>query len=93
MADPEGNAVTYTASGQPGWLTFTPASRTFSGTPLEADTPDSHTIEVTATDDGTPEASSSATFTLTVVEVNDPPPAPALADQTATEDHGVQLHL
>ena len=66
--------MTYTASGQPDWLTFTPATRTFSGTPLEADTPNTHTIEVTASD-GT--LSASASFTLTVVAVND---APGFAD-------------
>ena len=44
-----------------------------SGTPLEADTPASHTIRITATDDGSPSKSASATFSLTVTEVNDAP--------------------
>ena len=86
--DPDENAVTYVASldddgALPRWLSFNAASRTLSGTPLETDTPASHTIRVTATDDASPPLSSSATFTLTVAEVNDAPSAPALADQSA----------
>ncbi|MDE2861131.1 MAG: Ig-like domain-containing protein, partial [Chloroflexota bacterium] len=86
--DPDENTVTYTAAlddggSLPGWLSFNATSRTLSGTPLEADTPASHTIRVTATDDANPPLSSSATFTLTVAEVNDAPSAPVLADQAA----------
>ena len=34
--DANGDALTYTSSGLPAWLTFTPATRTFSGTPSDA---------------------------------------------------------
>ena len=76
--DPDEDTVTYAAAlgdgGMlPGWLGFDATNRTLSGTPLEADTPASHTIRITATDDATPPLSSSATFTLTVNEVNDAP--------------------
>ena len=76
--DPEDDTVTYAAALEgggtlPGWLSFDATSRTLSGTPLESDTPASHTIRITATDDATPSLSSSATFTLTVAEVNDAP--------------------
>ena len=86
--DPEDDTVTYAAAlggggTLPGWLSFNAASRTLSGTPLEADTPAEHTIRVTATDDGSPPLSTSATFTLTVTEVNDAPSTPALTDQAA----------
>ena len=47
----------------PEWLTFTPATRTFSGTPPAAGT---LRIEVTATDDGVPALSAAASFPLTV---------------------------
>ena len=88
VSDPENDGITYEAthandSDLPGWLSFDAATRTLSGTPLESDTPDTFTIRVTATDDGEPQESASATFTLTVEEVNDPPTAPVLSDQTA----------
>ena len=86
--DPEDGTVTYAAAlvdggTLPGWLSFNATSRKLSGTPLESDTPASHTIRITATDDGSPSKSSSATFTLTVVEVNDAPSTPSLTDQDA----------
>ncbi len=85
VVDPDGDMVAYLASSGdmdslPFWLNFDAASRTFSGTPLEADTPASHTIRVTARDAS---LSSSATFTLNVLEVNDPPSALSLTDQFA----------
>ena len=89
FSEPDGDTVTYSAAldggdALPAWLSFAAATRTFSGTPLEADTPDTHTIRITATDDGSPPGSASATFKLTVAEVNDPPGKPSLTDQTAT---------
>ena len=88
VSDPEGDGITYEAtlaggSALPGWLNFDATTRTFSGMPLEPDTPDTLAIRVTATDNGEPPESASATFTLTVEEVNDPPKAPSLSDQTA----------
>ena len=94
VTDPEGDGITYAAALNddgtlPAWLSFTPSSLTFSGTPLEPDTPNSLTIRVTATDDGEPSQSTSATFALTVEEVNDPPVTPSLSDQVATEDEAL----
>ena len=89
FTDPEGDTLTYTATlsngtALPTWLSFDAATRTFTGTPQEADTPASLTIRLTATDDGTPPASSSATFTLSVPETNNQPPPPQVSSQTAT---------
>jgi len=75
-ADPDGDALTYSATGIPGWLTFTPSSRTFSGTPGNGDTGTAD-IAVTATDDGTPGLSATATFTLTITEFNASNQAPS----------------
>ena len=86
VADPDGETVSYTATGLPEWLSFDAASRTFSGTPLEPHTPSTHTVRVTATDNGSPPASSSATLRLTVPEVNDPPSTPVLSDRAAAVD-------
>ena len=90
FTDLDENALVYVAAlddggSLPVWLSFSPTTRTFSGTPLEGDTPASHTIRVTATDDGEPPMSASATFTLTVAAVNDAPSTPSVTDQTARE--------
>lgn len=87
VTDPDGHRTTYLATladgtPLPAWLDFDAASRTFSGTPEDADT-GSLTISVTATDDGTPPASSQVSFTLTVDDVNQAPAAPSLEDQRA----------
>ena len=62
--DPDGDSVVHRVGGIPPWLTFDPATRTFSGTPGEgAATGD---IRVTATDSGTPPLSATAAFGLAV---------------------------
>ena len=95
FTDPEGDTLTYAAtlddnSAFPAWITFNSTTRTFSGTPLEPDTPATLTIRVTATDDREPPESGSATFTLKVVEVND---APVTVDDTATVDEGGDVSI
>ncbi len=87
FTDPDGDTLTYTADQSnddslPSWLGFNTGTRALSGTPEEANTPATLTIRVTASD-GT--LSSSATFTLTVEEVNDAPTAPSIPAQTANE--------
>ena len=75
-ADPDGDAVTYSATGLPDWLTFTASSRTFSGNPADGDARATE-IVVTATDDGTPVLSATARFILTVIAFNANNRAPA----------------
>ncbi len=74
--DPDGDTVTYSATGLPGWLTFAASSRTFSGDPGDGDAGAAE-IKVTATDDGTPVRSATASFTLTVTAFNADNRAPA----------------
>ena len=74
--DPDGDAVTYSATGLPGWLTFTASSRTFTGSPADGDTGTTD-IVVTATDDGTPMLAATATFTLTVTGFSESNRAPS----------------
>ncbi len=57
------DTLTYSTNSLPGWLNFTPGTRTFSGTPSAGDA-GSSTISVTAADD--PGATASSTFSLTV---------------------------
>jgi Ca2+-binding RTX toxin-like protein len=84
-----GDTLTYCArqgngDALPQWLRFDAITRTFSGTPLNEDV-GSLNLQITATDAaGT---SASATFTLTVANVNDAPDlVDALGKQEATED-------
>ncbi|MEC4890327.1 MAG: calcium-binding protein [Nitrospira sp.] len=83
-----GDTLTYNASladgtALPTWLTFDPATRTFSGTPDDAQV-GSLALTVTAIDTGN--LSASDTFTLTVQNVNEAPTVAApLADQQVTQ--------
>jgi uncharacterized repeat protein (TIGR02059 family) len=84
-----GDGLTYTATLAngallPAWLSFDPATRTFSGMPANGDV-GMLTVRVTATDRA--DAAVSDTFAITVGNVNDPPVVVhPLADQTAMED-------
>ena len=94
FTDPEGGTITYTAtlsddSALPGWLSFNASTRELSGTPLEADTPASLTIKVSATDDGSPSASDQVTFTLTVV--GEEAPTTLLDRYDGDKDRWIQL--
>jgi Ca2+-binding RTX toxin-like protein len=76
FSDPDaGDALTYAASlgdgsAFPGWLSFDAATRTFSGTPLQADV-GTINVKVIAADTGG--LSADDTFELTVANVNDAP--------------------
>ena len=87
-ADP-GTTLTYSATlstgaALPAWLTFTAASRTFSGTPLNANVGPID-VNVRATDNTG--LSATDTFRITVANTNDAPVvAAAIPDVAATED-------
>jgi hypothetical protein len=85
FTDADGDVLTYSATldggaALPGWLTFDPVSRTFSGTPGPGDT-GVYNIRVTATDGKG--GSAADVFALTVT--SNPPPvvANAIPDQNA----------
>lgn len=86
FSDPDGDAMTLSAtlmdgSALPPWLSFNAATRTFSGTPGNADV-GALSLRVTATDAANTTASQ--TWTLNIANVNDPPQSGApLADQGA----------
>ncbi|MEH1860368.1 MAG: putative Ig domain-containing protein [Nostoc sp.] len=91
-----GDILTYTATLEngdslPSWLSFNAATKTFSGTPLNANV-GSLNIKVTATD--TYLAKVSDVFVLTVQNVNDAPEVfQAIADKEATEDTGFNFTI
>ncbi|ACT05282.1 Ig family protein [Dickeya chrysanthemi Ech1591] len=92
FTDPDtGDTLTLSAtqsdgSALPGWLSFNPSTRTFSGTPGNGDV-GNLTIRVTATDGSN--ASVSTTFGLNVTNVNDAPVVSgSLAAQTVAQNGG-----
>ncbi|KGA42575.1 hypothetical protein KU75_04940 [Pectobacterium odoriferum] len=94
FTDPDGDTLTLSATladgtALPAWLSFNPATGTFSGTPANGDV-GSLTIKVTATDGSN--ASVSTTFGLTVTNVNDAPvvatPIPA---QSVAQDGSLNV--
>lgn len=86
--DPDGPQDTITfslGSGAPAGTSINPTSGQFTWTPGEAQGPGLYSITVIATDSGSPQRSSSRTFSISVAEVNSPPALGAIAPQTATE--------
>ncbi len=84
------NGLTFSLSGAPPGATITPGGL-FSWTPAEADGPGDFPVTIIVTDDGVPALDDSETFTITVIEINDPPvliPGGDVPDQTMNEDDG-----
>jgi hypothetical protein len=81
-----GDTLTYTSNAS-GWLSFDAATRTFTGTPLNADV-GTTTVTVTATDGSG--ASVTDTFDIIVNNVND---APVATDDAFTVNEGSTLNL
>ena len=82
FADADGDTLTYTATladdtALPSWLSFAPATRTFSGTPTAAETV---SVKVTASD-----ASESVSDTFDIVVSATDTTAPEVASISATE--------
>jgi cold shock CspA family protein len=73
-ADPEGDAIDLTVVGLPPGMTFDPVGRRISGTIAEGASAGSpYLVTVTATDDGSPPQTATATFVWIVARRNDPP--------------------
>ena len=97
FSDPDaGDTLTYgatLANGDPlpAWLSFDPDTRTFSGTPDDADV-GTLSVTITATDGGG--LSAADTFDLAVANVNEAPVVDsAVADQTTTEYEPFSLSI
>lgn len=87
--DLDGDELSYSAQlsgggSLPGWLTFNPAIRTFSGTPTNSDV---GAVSITVTADDGNGGTVTDTFDITVINVNDAPTvANPIPDQFATEN-------
>ena len=90
FTDVDNSTLTLTASALPGWLSFNAATRTFSGTPTNANV---GTVNVTVTaSDGS--LSVSDVFAITVTNTNDAPTvAVAILDQAATQGSAFSFTL
>lgn len=76
--------IVYSAAGLPPNFTFDAPSRTLSGTVTNAG---QYTLEITATDDGTPAMSGKALFTLTLSRPESGPQLPTQPDYAVDECH------
>ena len=78
-----GDSLTYSTSSLPGWLSFAASTRTFSGTPANADV---GFVDVTVTATDLSSTTASETFRITVTNTNDTPTLEIpIADQSVTE--------
>ena len=91
FSDPDGDALTFSSTGEPASIAPLSAAGVFTGTPLVGDVGD-HVITVTATDPSG--AFVSDTFTLTVDAANQPPVVDTpIGDQTVVEGDTVNIDV
>jgi hypothetical protein len=79
--------------GAPAGVTINSASGLFTWTPTEAQGPGSYPVTVRVTDNGTPNYSTSETFSITVAEANVAPTLNAVANTNVTESTSINLTL
>ena len=90
--DPDGDPLTYSLGVAPGWLSINASTGLISGTPTNANVGD--TTVTVIVDDGVNRVTVSQTYTLTVINVNDPPVVSDIPDQSVMEDESfAQIHL
>ena len=81
--------LTYELVAGPEGAVLNPATGKFTWTPAESDGPASHAVEIRVRDDFTPGMEDTASFTIEVVEVNEPPtlvvPADAVVDEESAQ--------
>lgn len=85
--DPDGDALTYSASNLPPGATFSPATATFSWTPSFNQSGNYTDIEFTVMDNGNPMKLATELITVTVGDVNRPPVFTPVGSQEVLENH------
>jgi len=89
-SDPDGDGLTWSATGLPDGLSVDPATGVISGT-ITYDASDSapYTAMVTATDDGDPSLWTTVVFAWDVADTNRAPSITAVGDQGSAEGETV----
>ena len=91
-SDLPGQAITYSLQNAPSGATIN-NSGLFSWTPAENQGPASYRISVVVTDDGSPAASATNLFNVTVLEVNSTPTVLPVADQTVNAGSVISISV
>ena len=93
-SDPDGDTLTWSATGLPGGLSINPSSGIVSGTvSYTAAASSPYTVTVRATDDGSPNLYDEATFTWTVANTNRPPTVTNPGARASAEGAAVTLTM
>jgi hypothetical protein len=74
--------LTFSLSNAPAGAFITPDTGIFSWTPTEAQGPNTNLITVVVTDDGSPPMSTAQSFSVAVLESNEPPVLAPISDHT-----------
>jgi hypothetical protein len=90
--DPDGNALTCSLDApSPSGASVNPLTGVFTWTPTEAQGPMTTNLTVRVTDNGSPPLSDAKTFTVTVLESNQPPVLAAIGNRTIHA--GISLNI
>jgi hypothetical protein len=93
-SDGDGNALTFRLLpvGLPAGATIDPVTGVFSWTPTEAQGPSTNVITAEVGDNGSPNFAATRQFTVTVLEVNQPPVLASVPDQSAKRGESLALN-
>jgi len=90
--DPDGNSLSWSATGLPVGLSIGPTTGTITGTvDYSAAAGSPHAVTIRATDDGVPALFTERTFTWVITDVNRPPAVSDPGDPVTTEGDPVTL--
>jgi hypothetical protein len=84
--DPDGDALTYSASNLPAGASFNPSTGAFSWMPSYGQAGNYTNVEFTATDNGSPMQLDTKLITITVNDINRPPVFIAIGSQEVPEN-------
>ncbi|MFH1103438.1 MAG: putative Ig domain-containing protein, partial [Actinomycetota bacterium] len=92
-SDPDGDTLTWMATGLPGGLTIGSASGVVSGTVSYSAAGSTYSVTVRATDDGAPNRFGETSFIWTITDTNRPPSVTGAGPQSDAEGSAVSLDV